>query len=119
MSIASQRSVKSAQVKMRELLVDVNYDAGVPSVSGFDSAQIKSVIDVGVGVVTLILLRPFESTNSNLPKAMPAPIEADALVHMSASAYDRVTLTITDIAGVAADRDITVLIKGCDNRFNY
>ena len=114
-----KRSVKSPQVEMRELALDIIVTAGVPAVAGFDAKQIKQIIDVGVGIYTIIFLRPFNVSNTNLPKAIVTPLEADAAAHMSASAYDRVTITVQDLAGVAADRSVSLIVKGCDHRFNY
>lgn len=118
MSIASKRSIKSAQVQMREIQCDVDGTSVTPVASGFDGLVIASVVDNGVGDYTIIFKKPFNVSNSNLPKCFVQSLTADRIVSMSASAYDRVTILCTDLAGAPADADVSLLIKGCDHRFN-
>lgn len=111
MAIESKRSMKSAQVKMRKLMVDVAQ--ATSAVTGFDSKQIKSITKNGAGDWTIVLLRPFNVANGNLPKAMVMPMAAGVTAYLSASAFDRVSVILS------ADVDFTIEITGCDNRFNY
>lgn len=101
---------------MRELQIIVDGTAGTPSASGHDRLQISSVVDNGVGDYTVILKRPFNAKNKSNAMAFVQTITADRLAHVVAVDHDRVTINCTDLAGVAADADIMVLIKGSDAR---
>jgi len=116
---SQKRSIKTAQLQMRELMCDISGTAGTPAASGFDSIQIKEVIDNGAGDYTLVLLRPFNVDNANTARAMVTCLTANTVATVSAVAYDRVSILTTNLSGVATDADFTVLIKGCDHRFNY
>jgi hypothetical protein len=111
MAIESKRSMRSAQVKMRKMMIDVAQ--ATSAISGFDAKQIKSITKNGAGDWTIILLKPFNVSNSNLPRAMVMPMAAGVTAHLSASAFDRVSVVLS------ADVDFTIEITGCDNRFNY
>jgi len=119
MSKDLKRSVKVAQLLMREVQCEISGTAGTPVASGFDASQIKSVIDNGVGDYTIVLKRPFNNSNSNKAKAFVQCITAARVATVSAVAFDRVSILVTDLAGAAADADFSVLIKGCDHKFNY
>ena len=113
------RSIKTAQVNMREIQVEVDGTSVTPVASGFDKLQIKQVVDNGAGSYTIILKKPFQDGNANKAKAFVQCLTASRVATVSAVAYDRVTVLCTDLAGAAADSDISILIKGCDHRFNY
>lgn len=115
---ALSRSIKSAQAKMRIVAVNVNGTAGTPVASGFDDSQILSVVDNGTGSYTIILKKPFEYDNANNLMAFVQTLTAARACSVSAVDYDRVTVLCTDLAGVAADADISVMMLGCDHRFN-
>ena len=119
MSIASKRSVKSAQVRMREIVVMVDGTAGTPAATGFDASQIDSVVDNATGDYTIILKKPFNKDNSNLPVCQVTSMTDGVMVKFDSSAYDRVTVKAFDDAGLAVDADLLLVIKGCDHRFNY
>lgn len=119
MSKDLKRSVKVAQLLMREVQFEISGTAGTPAASGFDKNQIKSVIDNGTGDYTVVLKRPFNANNANKAKAFVQCLTAARVATVSAVDYDRVTILVTDLSGVAADADISVLIKGCDHKFNY
>lgn len=84
------------------------------AVSGFDALQIKSVLDIGVGEKTLILKRPFNLDNSDKAKAFIQPLEADLTGYVKAVDHDRVTIQLTDLAGVAKDGSVSLMIIGSD-----
>lgn len=113
----SKRSIKSAQVQMRMLQIDVDGNAATPAASGFDKLQISSVVDNGVGDYTIILKRPFNPENANKAKCFPMALEADTSVHMYASAHDRVSVKCSDLAGVAKDAAFSLMIIGCDLKY--
>jgi hypothetical protein len=110
-SKSMERSVKAEQLKMRELCVDIT--AASSAVSGFDKNGIKEVVKNGAGDFTIVFKRPFNVDNANTPRAFITPMTAGVTSHLSASAHDRVTVVLS------ADVDFTVLVKGCDHRFNY
>ena len=116
MSIANARSIKTAQLKMRELQIIVDGTAGTPSASGHDKLQISQVVDNGVGDYTIILKRPFNAVNKSKAMAFVQSITADRVAAVVAVAHDRVTVNVTDLSGVAADADLMILIKGSDAR---
>jgi hypothetical protein len=117
MSIEAKRGIKSAQPKMRMLQVEVDGNAATPAASGFDKLQIKEVVDNGVGDYTIILKRPFNAENANKAKAIVGVLEPDRAAHMYASSHDRVSIRCTDLAGVAAESAISVMIIGCDMKY--
>lgn len=119
MKPSTKRSVKSAQVQMREIVVKIDGTAGTPAASGFDASQISSVVDNGTGDYTIILKKPFNKDNSNLPICLVQSITSNIVTEFTSSAYDRVTVKSYDDAGLAADADLVLVIKGCDHRFNY
>ena len=110
------RSIKTAQSKMRELNFIINGTAVTPSASGFDRFQIKQVIDLGAGAYTIIFAHPFERACQLGGVGM---ITAQRSLSVTAVAYDRITVAVTDLAGVAADADFALCVKGSDARFDY
>ena len=110
MTNAIKRGVTTSQLKMRMLQVDVA--AATSQVSGFDAAQISSIVKNGAGDFTIILKRPFEQRNSNRPKVFITPLAAGVTFHLSATAYDRVTVVLS------SDVDFSIMILGSDYRFN-
>ena len=101
---------------MRELQIIVDGTSATPSASGHDRLQISSVVDNGVGDYTIILKRPFNAKNQSKAMAFVQPITAGIAVSVVAVDHDRVTVNCTDLAGVAADADLMLLIKGSDAR---
>lgn len=106
-----KRSIKTSQVDMRT--VEVEITAATSAVSGFDKSQIKEVIKNGLGDFTLILKKPFNAANANKAKAFVMPLAAGVTAHLAASDYDRVNVVLS------ADVDFSIMILGCDHRFNY
>lgn len=104
---------------MRILEVEVDGNIVTPVATGFDRLQIKSVIDNGVGSYTIILKKPFKKVNANKAKAMITMLESNRAAYLSASDHDRVTVQVTDLAGVDAEGAFSILIMGTDSRINY
>jgi len=113
------RSIKSAQLKMRMIAVNVNGTAATPAASGFDKSQISSVVDNGTGDYTIILKYPFEKDNAANCQAMVQSLTADRVATVTAVDHDRVTVEVTDLAGAAADADLSIWILGQDFRFSH
>jgi tryptophan 2,3-dioxygenase len=114
MSIASKRSIKTAQTQMR--ILELELESATPAVSGFDSLQIREILDIGVGEKTLILKRPFNADNSDKSKCMIQALEADLIGYVKAVDHDRVTIQLTDLAGTPKDGSVSLLIIGSDAR---
>lgn len=108
-----QRAIRSAQIKMRMIAVNVDGSAGAPVASGFDASQIKEIVKNGAGDHTIILKTPFDKDNATLPMAWITPVGGAATVQVTAAAYDRVTVLLS------ADVDFSILILGQDFRFNH
>lgn len=113
------RAIRSAQIKMRMMSVKMDGNIASPVASGFDASQIQEIVKNATGDYTIILKMPFEADNANKAEAMVMPLEADRACHMSASDHDRVTIKVTDLAGVAADSALIVHILGQDFRFSH
>ena len=111
MSKDLKRRVNVAQLSMRELVLDI--DAAAATASGFDGSGISQVIKNGAGDFTLVLKRPFEKSNVNKAKAFVMPHTAGVTYHIAASDFDRVNVVLS------ADVDFSIIIKGCNHRFNY
>jgi len=116
MSKERSRSIKSAQLKMRELNFAISGTAGTPVASGFDRFGIKQVIDLGVGNYTVIFKAPFE--RACLLGGWSSST-ADVALQVTALAYDRITVQCTLASTAAAvDADISLCVKGSDARFD-
>jgi len=114
MSLEAKRSIKSAQLKMRELNFSISGTLVTPVASDFDRLQINSVIDLGVGNYTIIFKRPFNRSCMLGGHGMKT---ADAALQVVAVAKDRITVQCT-VAGVAADCDFSLCVKGSDARYD-
>ena len=115
MSKERRRSIGTAQLKMRELNFIIDGTAGTPSASGFDEYGIDSVVDLGAGNYTIVFKNPF---NRACQVGGITSATANRIVQVTAVAYDRVTVQVTDDAGLAADADLHFCIKGTDSRYN-
>jgi len=113
------RSVKMEQISMRQLHFDINGTAGTPVASGFSKADIASVIDNSTGNYTILLKRPFNLKNVNKAKAMVQSLTPQRSTAITAVAHDRITIEVTDLAGVAADADLSILMIGSDFKLNH
>lgn len=99
------------QLSMRQIQCEISQATSLAS--GFDAKQIKNITKNGPGDWTIELLRPFNRDNANVAKAFVMPLAAGVTAHLSASDYDRVSVVLS------ADVDFSILIMGCDHRFNY
>jgi len=116
MSKERSRSIKSAQLKMRELNFTIDGTSGTPAASGFDRFGIKSVTDLGLGNYTIIFASPFERA---CMLGGWSALTSDIALEVTAVAYDRITVQCTLAStGVAADADIALCVKGSDARFD-
>lgn len=113
------RSLKMDQLKMRMIQVEIDGTAGTPAASGFDKTGISQVIDNGVGDYTIVLKKPFSKDNANKAKAMVTMLTPQRVAAVTAVDHDRVTIEVTDLAGAAADADMSILIIGQDFRFSH
>ena len=111
MSKDLKRRMNVAQLGMR--MVQVEIAQATSLASGFDSKQIKQIIKNGAGDWTIILKRPFRKGNANKAKAFVMPLAAGVTYHLAASDHDRVNVVLS------ADVDFSIMIMGCDHRFNY
>jgi len=115
MSLEAKRSIKSAQLKMRELNFIIDGTAVTPSASGFDRFQINSVLDLGAGSYTIIFKRPFARACQLGGHGM---LTASSALQVIAVAFDRITVQCTDLAGIALDADFSLCVKGSDARYD-
>lgn len=117
MSKDRKRSIKSAQIMMRELNFKIDGTSGTPSALGLDKLQIASVVDNGVGDYTINLLRPFNNEIIEVPQAQITSITAQRVATISAISASSITIEVTDLAGAAADADLDICMKGSDARY--
>lgn len=117
MSKERSRSIKTAQLKLRELNIKLNGTLATPTVTGFDQYQVSSVVDLGVGNYTVIFSNPFERA---CQLGGVASLTADIDVQVTAVAFDRITVKCMDAAtGLAAtEADLFLCIKGSDSRYD-
>lgn len=115
----SRRSVKTAQLGMRE--VNVSYlGASGDTVGGPDKLLVSSVTDLGTGNYTIILnpkAKAVEGKDAFLKGF--ASLTANIMLQVTAVSDDRVTVQCTDETGTAADADIQLCIGLHDWRFEY
>jgi hypothetical protein len=113
MSIASRRSIKTEQLKMRELNIICTGNTGTPVLSGPDSNHC-TVTDLGVGNYRINFLRPFELA---CMVGGVGVISDDSAVQVTAVAVGSVTVQVKDLANVAKEGDFSMCIKGTDARY--
>lgn len=115
-----KRSIKCRQIDMTMLQMEVDTTSGSAVVSGFDANAIASVQDgADAGEFTLILKKPFSPQNSDKPKCITTPLAADTIAYVTATDYDRVSIQISDLAGLDKDGQISIMILGTNHRFSY
>ena len=108
-----RRSISSGQMKLRQ--INIKFDGGTDTVSGFDRFGIKEVIDGGAGLHTFVFNDPFERDCQPNGHIM---LTADSDLVVTAVAYDRVTVQART-AGVAADAAYSLAILGSDGKVDY
>jgi len=114
MSRERKRSIKTAQLGMRELNILLVGATGTLSVAGFDEHQV-SVTDLGVGNYKVTFLRPFERACA---LGGFASVTTDRTLEVVAVAVDSITILCNDLAGAPAEADVYLCIKGSDARYN-
>lgn len=119
-SKASRRSLGTAQLKLREVVLKYLGASG-DTVEGFDRLLIESVTDLGAGNYVIILKGMAKGllergADAIMLKGYSAD-QADVSVQVTARDYDRITIQCA-IAGVAADADVTLCLGVSDARFD-
>lgn len=117
-AIPRLRSIKTAQLDQREIVVLLRGTLGTPDVQGPDRLQISSVVDLGAGNYTLILRKPAQYNKDVFLKGHGFQT-ADSAIQVTAVAFDRITIQCTDLAAAAKDADVYLTIGIDDSRFNF
>lgn len=107
-----KRGIKSKQVNLREINLQINGTLATPTATGLDEFGVKEVVDGGAGLLTIIFNSPF--LRSDVMVKSIAMITADTAANVVATAYDRVSIQTTDLAGVNTVADYFVSIIGSD-----
>lgn len=110
------RSIKTAQLKMRELNILLEGSSGTPAISGFDQYQV-SVTDLGVGNYKVSFNNPFERNCALGGFGLVTAGVASVVV--TAVAEDSITIQCdSDLIGTPVDCDLYLCIKGSDARYD-
>lgn len=96
-------------------MLQINGSSGTPVIAGFDQFQVSSVTDLGVGNYTVTLNNAFERS---LQVVGIAPITAQTAVEVTAVTSSSFTVQCRDLAGVAKDADISLIVAGSDARYD-
>ena len=110
-----RRSIGSSQLKLRKLVFTVDGVVATPVASGFDKFGILQILDLGAGNYTIIFADPFERACIVEGHSMTTPNSA---LHVTAVAFDRVTVQCTDLAAGALDAVFSLSVMGSDGRFD-
>jgi len=110
------RSIKTPQIKLRELNFGTDGTAVTPVATGLDAFSIKEVIDNGTGNYTFIFNLPFELAAQLKGFSMLA---AGRTLFVDAIDFDRITVQCTDLAGADADAAFFLSVVGSDHRLLY
>jgi hypothetical protein len=102
----SGKEIKSTQRKERRVLVEIDASAG-QLVLG---SQHATLTVNGVGDFSLALAEPYARAMVGLVHAA----EADCAGHVEAETVSGCDVKVTDLAGVAADKDVLVELVGWD-----
>ena len=109
------RSIKTAQIKMREMNVLVN--GSDAAISGPDKSQILSSSKGGTGVYVINLKYPFEQVA--FVKSLVL-IGVSGIIRVSATTAGVVTINTFAVDGTtAADKSFGICILGSDFRFYH
>jgi len=112
-----RRSIKTGQLQLREMNLQVNGSLATPTVTGFDEFQIDSIVDLGVGTYQILLGKGSFERGCQL-KGFGCISAAGSVVAI-ASDFDRITVEFRDAAGALADEDFFINILGSDFRNNH
>ena len=115
---ASKRSIKSAQINMREIHMSFGGDAGGDAIGGPDEFLVESVTDGGAGLYTIILKGKAASDEQDIVLKGFSSSTADCNVQVIAATGTQIQVQC-HVAGVAADADISLTLGLHDQRFKY
>lgn len=115
MSKSVKRGIKTHQIGMRQLALKIIDTATTPVADGPDKFLVDSILDLGAGNFTIILNRPAANGKDLFVMGTSGP--ADTAVAITAVAYDRVTVQVTDLANVAKDEDFSITLLAHDARY--
>lgn len=116
MSKERARSIKTAQLKMREINILLAGATGTPVISGFDQYQC-TVTDLGVGNYKVNFNSPFERACALGGFALVTT--GVAAVNVIAVAADSITIQCdSDLIGTPIEADVYLCIKGSDARYD-
>jgi len=113
-----KRNLSTAQIKLRMLAFGFDGTALGPALvaTGFDQFNISSITKLAPGQYTVIFKKPFERACELLSwVSKTAGIQECEVV---ATAYDRVTFTTKNSAGVDTDALLFLSVLGSDARYD-
>jgi len=111
-----ERSIKSGQIKLRELNVIAAGASGTPSALGFDRLIISQIEDLGVGNYKLYFTKPFNRECMLKGwSSMTAGVVECVVIDAGA---DYISVELLDVAGAAIDGDVALSIIGSDSRYD-
>lgn len=117
MSKERRRSIKTAQVGLRELNFYFDGSVASPVPAGFDQFQISSISKLQTGQYTVVFSGPFERACRAHGWVMG---DENRYVVIESAAYDRVTLSIRRRDTQArVDDTVDLRVMGSDHRFDY
>lgn len=96
------------------LTAKINGTKATPDAEGFDDSKVKEIIDLGAGNYTVVFNKSYERDIAPLGLVT---YTADTRGEVTAVAEDRVTVQMTDLAGVATDADFQLTVMTSDLRF--
>jgi uncharacterized secreted protein with C-terminal beta-propeller domain len=115
MSKAMKRSIKTSQIGLRQMHISLTATATTPVAAGPDKFEVASITDLGVGNFLVILRNPAANSKDIFVLGTSGP--ADTAVAVTAVAYDRVTVQVTDLANIAKDEDFSMALAVHDARY--
>ena len=112
-----RRSIKTRQLKLREVVVGVAGTAGNTAL-GPDKLLIATINDLGAGNYQIILKSEFQGEVACFLKGWSTST-ALTTVEVVATAKDRITVQCRDLVGAAADADIILCLAMNDSDILY
>lgn len=113
-----KRSLQMGQLKMRIMIFDIDGTTG--TVHGFDEKKIKKITKSGTGDYTVEFKYPYHQGQKVKPRAFVQALEANTVVHVDASDFDRITINVTEADGITAkDAKVSLMVIGSDNHLLY
>jgi len=116
---AAKRSIKSAQIGVREIHFGITGTAGTPAATGLDRFLVASVVDNGAGDYTINLTGKASSENNVFLKGWSTSTP-DTTLSVTAVTGSSIQVACTAAStGAAQDADISLTLGLTDNRFQY